>query len=122
MASQLLNDYLHDQDINFQLVPPYFHQRNAAECAIRSFKDHLIVGLCSTEKAFPVHLWDRLLPQTILAINMIRISRINPKIFAATRLNGKYEYNRAPMAPPCTRIIAHETPTGRRAWAPHGKD
>jgi hypothetical protein len=26
------------------------------------------------------------------------------------------------MAPPGTRIIAHETPNRRRTWAPHGKD
>jgi hypothetical protein len=44
-ASKLLKDYLHDQDINFQLVPPYCHRRNATECAIPSFKDHVIVKL-----------------------------------------------------------------------------
>jgi hypothetical protein len=44
-ASQLLNDYLQVQDINFQLLPPYCHRRNAAERAIISFKNHLIAGL-----------------------------------------------------------------------------
>jgi hypothetical protein len=45
-ASKLLKAYLHQQDITFQLVPPYSHRRNSAERAIRSFKDHLIAGLC----------------------------------------------------------------------------
>jgi hypothetical protein len=49
-ASKLLKTYLHQQDITFQLVPPYSHRRNSAERAIRSFKDHLIAGLCSTDK------------------------------------------------------------------------
>jgi hypothetical protein len=49
-ASKLLKAYLHQQDITFHLVPPYSHRRNLAERAIRSFKDHLIAGLCSTEK------------------------------------------------------------------------
>jgi hypothetical protein len=62
-ASQLLKSYLHHNNIAFQLVPPYSHRRNAAERAIRSFKDHLIYGICSTEKALPMHLWERLLPQ-----------------------------------------------------------
>jgi hypothetical protein len=62
-ASKLLKTYLHQQDITFQLVPPYIHRRNSAERAIRSFKDHLIAGLCSTDKSFPMHLWDILLPQ-----------------------------------------------------------
>jgi hypothetical protein len=35
-ASTLLKDYLNDQYINFQLVPPYFHRINAAEGAIHS--------------------------------------------------------------------------------------
>jgi hypothetical protein len=57
-ASKLLKDYLYQQDITFQLVPPYSHRRNLAEREIRSFKDHLIAGLCSTDKSFPMHLWD----------------------------------------------------------------
>jgi hypothetical protein len=71
-ASKLLKTYLHQQNITFQLVPPYSHRRNAAERAIRSFKDHLITGLCSTDKSFPMHLWDRLLTQAVITLNMLR--------------------------------------------------
>jgi hypothetical protein len=49
-ASKLLKTYLHQQNITFQLVPPYSHRRNSAERAIRSFKYHLIAVLCSTDK------------------------------------------------------------------------
>jgi hypothetical protein len=121
-ASKLLKDYLHQQEITFQLVPPYSHRRNSAEREIRSFKDHLIAGLCSTEKSFPMHLWDRILPQAVITLNMLRTSRINPKLSAATHIFGQYDLNRAPMASPGTRIIAHETPARRRTWAPHGQD
>jgi hypothetical protein len=113
-ASKLLKMYLHQQNITFQLVPPYSHRRNSAERAIRSFKDHLIAGLCSTAKSFPMHLWDRLLPHAVITLNMLRTSRINPKLSAATHIYGQYDFNRAPMAPPGTRIIAHETPNRRR--------
>jgi hypothetical protein len=106
-ASKLLKDYLHQQDITCQLVPPYSHRRNSAERAIRSFKDHLIAGLCSTDKSFPMHLWDRILPQAVIMLNMLKTSRINPKLSAATHIFGQYDFNRAPMAPPGTRIIAH---------------
>jgi hypothetical protein len=121
-ASKLLKDYLSDQNISFQLVPHYCRLCNAAARAIRSFKDHLKAGLCSTDKAFPMHLWDRLKPQAILMLNMIRASRINPKISADTHSDGQYDYNREPMAPPGTRIVTHETPSHRRSWAPHGQD
>jgi hypothetical protein len=121
-ASKLLKDYLYQQDVTFQLAPPYSHIRNSAERAIRSFKDHLIARLCSTDKSFPVHLWDIILPQAVITLNMLRNSRINPKLSAATHLFGKYDFNIAPMTPPGTRIIAHETPGRRRTWAPHGQD
>jgi hypothetical protein len=120
--SKLLKAYLHQQDITFQLVPPYIHRLNLAERAIRSFKDHLIAGLCSTYKSCPMHLWGILLPQAVMTLNMLRTSRINPKLSAATHIFGQYDFNRAPMAPQGTRIIAHETPSGRRTWAPHGQD
>jgi hypothetical protein len=121
-ASKLLKEYLHQQYITFQLVPPYSHRRDSAERAIKSFKYHLIAGLCSTDKSFPMHLWDRILPQAVMTLNMLKNSRINPKLSAATHIFGQYDFNRAPMAPPGTIIIAHETPGRRRTWAPHGKD
>jgi hypothetical protein len=121
-ASKLLKYYLYHLDITFQLVPPYSHRGNSAERAIRSFKDHLIAGLCSTDKSFPMHLWDRILPQAVTTLNMLRTSRINPKLSAATHIFGQYDFNRAPLASPGTRIIAHETPGKRRTWAPHGQD
>jgi hypothetical protein len=121
-ASKLLKTYLHQQDITFQLVPPYSHRRNSAERAIISFKDHLIAGLCSTDKSFPMHLWDRLLPHAVITLNMLRTSRINPKISAATYIFGQYDFNRTPMAPPGTIIIAHENPSRRQTWDPHGQD
>jgi hypothetical protein len=51
-ASKLLKAYLHQQDITFQLVPPYSHRRNSAERAIRSFKDHSIAGLFQSTNLF----------------------------------------------------------------------
>jgi hypothetical protein len=120
-ASKLLKTYLHQQNLTFQLVPPYSHRRNTAERAIRSFKDHLIAGLCSTDKSFSMHLWDILLPQAVITLKMLRTSRINPKLSAATHIYGQYDFNRAPMAPPGTRIIAHETPNRRKTWTPQGQ-
>jgi hypothetical protein len=59
-------EYMTNEGVDFQLVPPHIHYRNAAERAIHTFKNHFIAGLCSTNKDFPLHLWDRLLPQAII--------------------------------------------------------
>jgi hypothetical protein len=70
-ASTLLKQFMKKEAVDFQLVPPGVHHRNAAEHAICTFKNHLIAGLCSTDKDFPLHLWDCLLPQALLTLNLL---------------------------------------------------
>jgi hypothetical protein len=68
-----------------------------------------------------MHLWDILLPQAVITLSTLRTSIINPTLLSSTHIDGQYDFDRAPMAPPGTRIIAHETPIRRRTWAPHGQ-
>jgi hypothetical protein len=70
-ASRALKDFLDDQEIDWQLVPPYCHRRNAAERAIRTFKNHFIAGLCSTDPNFNMGLWDKLIEQCELTLNLL---------------------------------------------------
>ena len=62
-CSKGMKKYLDSNDTIFQLVPPNYHRTNPAERAIATFKDHLIAGLSSTDPNFPLHLWDRIIPQ-----------------------------------------------------------
>ena len=121
-ASQQLKDYNQTQMVTFQLVPPHMHRRNAAEQAIRTWKNHFVAGLCSTHPQFPMHLWDRLLQQATMTLNLLRPSRRNPRVSAYTMLEGNFDYNRTPLAPPGTKIIVHEKPQQRLSWDPHGTD
>jgi hypothetical protein len=41
---------------------------------------------------------------------------------AYAQLNGHFDFNRTPLSPPGTRIIAHEKPDQRAFWDPHGLD
>ena len=109
-ASKALKEFLHEEGTEHQLVPPHQHRRNAAERAIRTFKNHFIAGLCSTDPDFPIHLWDRLLPQAEITLNLLRKSRMNPKLSAYAQVHGAYDFNRTPMAPPGTQVITHEKP------------
>ncbi|KAL7474744.1 hypothetical protein ACHAW6_000701 [Cyclotella cf. meneghiniana] len=43
----------------------------AAKAAIRNFKVHFLSVLAGTAKSFPMYLWDRLLPQTEITLNLI---------------------------------------------------
>jgi hypothetical protein len=102
-CSDALKQFMRDEDIDFQLVPPGIHRRNAAERAICTFKNHFIAGLCSVDKDFPLHLWDRLVPQALITLNLLCGSRINPKQSAYSQVFGNFNYNKTPMAPPGTR-------------------
>ena len=103
-------------------MPPHIHRRNSAERAIQTFKNHFIAGLASTDPNFPLSNWCRLLPQAELTLNLLRHSRLNPKLSAYALLEGVFDFTRTPLAPPGTRIIVHEKPTQRCTWAPHGVD
>ncbi|GAX19836.1 hypothetical protein FisN_11Lu298 [Fistulifera solaris] len=118
-ASHELKEFMTDEDIDYQLVPPAVHRRNAAERAIRTFANHFIAGLCSTDVNFPLHLWDQLIPQAEITLNLMRGSRINPNLSAFAQLNGTFDFNRHPLGPPGTFVLAHEKPGNRTTWSPH---
>ena len=121
-ASAILHDYLRSEEVEYQLVPPHIHRQNASERAIRTVKNHFIAGLASTDPNFPLSNWCRLLPQAELTLNLLRASRLNPKLSAYAQLKGTFDFTRTPLAPPGTRVIIHEKPTTRQTWAPHGTD
>jgi hypothetical protein len=121
-CSQTLKNFMTEQGIDYQLVPPHVHRRNAAERAIRTFKNHFIAGLCSVDRDFPIHLWDRLLPQALLTLNLLRGSRINPKLSAYAQIHGTFDHNRTPLAPPGIRVMVHQKPSTRLSWGTHAID
>jgi hypothetical protein len=101
LKSMLVNDF----QMAYQLVPPHIHRRNPAERAIRTFKNHFVAGLCSTNSDFPLRLWDSLLPQAEITLNLLRAARINPHVSAYETLFGKFDYNKNPLMPPGVKVV-----------------
>jgi hypothetical protein len=99
-ASLALINYLTTQGIDYQLASPHIHRRNNAERVIKTFKNHFISGLCSVDPNFPRKLWEKLLPQATITLNLLRKARINPRMSAYAQLNGHFDFNRTPLAPP----------------------
>ena len=93
-----------------------------APSIIQTFTDHLIAGITSCDPDFALHLWDRLLAQATLTLNLLRPSRINPRLSAEAQLNGAFDFNRTPLAPPGTKALIYESSSDRRTWAPHVVD
>ena len=100
----------------FQLVPPDMHRRNCAERAICTFKDHFLAILAGVDPSFPPYLWDLLLPQAELTLNLLRLSSINNKISAWEFFHGPFNFNKTPLGPVGCRVLIRAKPTTRRSW------
>jgi len=120
-ASAALIRAIEEKQIDYQLASPNSHRHNPAERAIQTFKNHFISTLAGCDREFPVHLWCRLLPQCEMTLNMLRISRINPKLSAYSQIDGIFDFNRTPLAPLGMKAIVHERTSQRAAWASHGQ-
>jgi hypothetical protein len=68
-----------------------------------------------------LHLWDRLLPQAEITLNLLRTSRLHPQISADDHFHGLVDYNKTAFDLPGCKKSAHEKPGKRRTWAPHGQ-
>ncbi len=68
--------------MNMEFVPPGCHRQNAAEVAIRNFKSHFLSVLAGVADDFPQNLWDHLLLQTGITLNLIRQLNATPTVSA----------------------------------------
>ncbi len=92
-ATTYVKQFLDENNCKLQLVEPHNHHVNAAEWAIQTFKDAFIMALTMTDSNFPLKLWDKLTPQVMNTLNMMRASCINPAISTYKALNGPYDWN-----------------------------
>jgi hypothetical protein len=71
-AAQAIKTYLNKENTKWQFVEPNNHRVNAAERAIQTYKNHFISGLCTTDKDWPLQLWDTLTQQALITLNLLR--------------------------------------------------
>ena len=100
-------------NMTYELTSADDHSRNIAEKAIKTFKDHFIAIMWGTDDVFLMHLWDRLLPQAEMTLNMFRPSRLVPAISAHAHLHGQHDYAYQPLAPMGCVVELRVTPNKR---------
>jgi hypothetical protein len=113
-ASTALKKYFTEKEMHCQ-------RTNAAERAIRTFKEHFKAALATVDPDFPVHLWYRLLPQAEITLNLLRASRPHPQLSTTAHYHGLIDYNKTSFGPQGCKIIAHEKTAQRRTWEAHGQ-
>jgi hypothetical protein len=94
----------------FQLIPPDMHHRNQAEHAICMCKDHFLAILAGVKSAFPPYLWDLLLLQVKLTLNLLRQALLNPRISAWEFFQGLFDFNKMLLGPVGCCILIHAKP------------
>lgn len=117
--SNELKSSMDTYNVQFQLVPPHIHRRNAAERAIQTFKHHFLAILASCDPDFPISEWDRLLDQSEVTLNLLRNSRMNPNLSAYAYLFGNFNFNATPLAPPGTKAQVQLKVGQRGSWSFH---
>ena len=109
--------------VEFQLVPPNMHCRNATERVIRSFRAHFIAILAGVASNFPHNLWDLLLLQTKMTLNMLCQATSDPTTSAWDFFAGKkFNYSATPLGPLGVSKIVHAKPGRGKSCDFRGKD
>jgi hypothetical protein len=103
-------------------VPPDNHRINLTECAIQTFKNHFKAVIAGVDKTFPMQLWDRLLPQTVLTLSLLRQSNVAPTVPAYQYVNRAFDYNKMPLTPIGCAVQIHECSERRGSWAANAVD
>ena len=113
MDNEISQEFLNALTINktqYQLVPLHTHRRNLAERAIQTWKNHFKAGLASVDPNFSLTEWDRLVEQANITLNLLRSSRVNPKLSAYVYMFGEFNFSSTPLVPPGTKVVVHIKP------------
>ena len=119
-TSTVLLSTFKKEGIQYQLVLPHNHCRNAAERAIATWKEHFIAGLCSVHPEFPILEWDCIIFQGMLTLNLHHNSRVTPKLLAWEYIFGRFDFIATPIAPLVVKLIVHNKRSQQASWDPHG--
>ena len=78
---------INERNLTYQIASSGDHRLLPVERVIQTFKNRFISILYGADRTFPINQWDRLFPQTVMTLNMVRRSRINPRLLAYTGKN-----------------------------------
>ena len=119
-ARMSLKKAFSSEKVNYQLVPPHTHHRNAVERENRTLKKHITTGLCTCGTRFPACYWYKIIPHAIITLNLLRSSRCNSYLSAHTAIFGEFNFNDTPLAPPNTNVVVHQKK--RKTYGVHNLD
>jgi hypothetical protein len=102
-----------------ELVPPDCHHCNITKQAIQMFKNHFVSILSGVDDRFPLSLWCHLVQPVELTFNLLRQSKVAPKVSVYAHVHGQHDYMKCPFAPLGCAVMANVKPKNRRSWDIH---
>ncbi|KAL7480670.1 hypothetical protein ACHAW6_006341, partial [Cyclotella cf. meneghiniana] len=121
-CSKAVEKYIRSTKATIQLVNPDDHRVNAAERAIQTWKEHWLSGMGTLDPNCPIQLWCQFIEQGQDTLNLLRVSRVNPKLSAYAVLEGQFNFDKTPLAPVGTRALILLDPNARKTWQNHALD
>ena len=103
------------------LWPLDLRRGNITERAIRTFKAHFLSILAGVSDSLPNFLWDQLLPQTELTLNLLLYSTLSPDMSAWEHFNGPFNFDATPISPIGFPVIIHNNPGTCLSWDFRGR-
>ena len=82
-----------------QMVPPNVHRLNISERAICTSESHFLSVLDGLDPDFPKLMWDNLLGQTELTLNILCQATLDPLISEWEYFNGPFDYAATLLGP-----------------------
>jgi hypothetical protein len=67
-------------------------------------------------------LWDKLLPQTVLTLNLLHQSNFAPTVSAYQYVHRNFNYNKMPLAPMGCAVQLHESSERQGTWSENTTD
>jgi hypothetical protein len=53
-------------------------------------------------------------------LNLLWAAHSYPTVSAYEAINGPFDFNKTPLAPPGIKVVIHEKPSQQKTWDPHG--
>lgn len=118
-STELENYFEKVAKLKHRYVAPGNHRTLHAERDIRTWKNHFIATRAGTDPSFPKDMWDELLDQVDLTLNLLRSSGVDSKS-AWDYTCGPYDYTANPIGPAGAKVLVYESPTLRKTFDNHG--
>ena len=86
------------------------------------FQGLFLSVMAGVHPTFPKFMWDNLLVQTQLTLNLLHEVTLNPSILEWEYFNGAFDYTATSLGPIGCKIIIHTTSNKRKSWDQSGRE